>query len=401
MKFFQIAFLIGAFSLAAAEQGTPEVIHWKGDEKVQTVQETGKLEVFPANQDAASDTASTSLRLAEHGKRYIWTPTPDWTRGAGGAKIPDCAISADRTAIFLLETVGADNGPFDTRLVILDTLSGKIIRVQRFPNVRYVKILTIPDADDILLAKPPADGQQQLVRLDPVSGKIRCQTQLPVFSDWMIRKGYLLTKDQHSPMLHILYSRNLAGVRKIKTAGNGGTLLQESEDIINNMHPAPAAKLERISLPGTEKIEYDEKILPLPAGFSPEKGLFFGTENKMQLWMEPGGTAMLRQGKSFHYLTDRVNGLATYHDSSNTLLVGLQKRDMIAEFKPFQSTKQLRTSLTGQLKPLTRGECKMIFCSFEDHPDILVLDHRANLFRLQIPVKGKLWKKVLLFTPGQ
>ncbi|MBR4957108.1 MAG: hypothetical protein IKZ31_05065 [Lentisphaeria bacterium] len=62
MKFFQIAFLIGAFTLAAAENGSPDVIRWHGDEKVKTVQETGKLEVFevpqaaPANADSCKET---------------------------------------------------------------------------------------------------------------------------------------------------------------------------------------------------------------------------------------------------------------------------------------------------------------------------------------------------------
>ena len=401
MNFFQIAFLIGAFTLAAAEQGSPEVIHWKGEKKVQTVQETGKLEVFQTSPESNTDTSTSALRLAEQGKRYIWLPSGDRMRGAGGARIPDAAVSADRTALFLLETVGADEGPFDTRLVILDTQSGKIIRVQRFSKVRYVRILTIPDTDDILLAEPPVSQQQQLVRLDPVSGKIRCKTQLPVFSDWMIMKGLLLIKDLNSPVLHILNSSSLASAGKIKTAGNGGKLLPESDSIVNNMHPAAPAKLERISLPGAEQLDEEEMILQLPPGFTPVSGLFFGTEHKMQLWMEPDGAAMLRQGKNFHNLTDRVNGLAAFHDSSNTLLVGLKKRDMLAEFKPFQSTKQLRTSLTGQLKPLTRGECKMIFCTLEDQPEILVLDHRANFFKLLIPAKGRQWKKVLLFTPGE
>ena len=89
-------------------------------------------------------------------------------RGAGGARIPDAAVSTDRTALFLLETVGAEEGPFDTRLVILDTQSGKIIRVQRFSKVRYVRILTIPDSDDILLAEPPVNQQQQLVLSAPL-----------------------------------------------------------------------------------------------------------------------------------------------------------------------------------------------------------------------------------------
>ena len=401
MKFFQIAFLIGAFTLAAAENGSPDVIRWHGDEKVKTVQETGKLEVFEVPQAAPANADTAAERLIEPGKRYLWVPTVDRKRGTGGAKLPDSAISADRTALFLLETVGADEGPFDTRLVILDTHSGKILRVQRFAGVSYVKILPIPDTDDILLAEAPAENQQKLVRVNPVTGRIRCKTQLPVFSDWMIMDRYLLAKEQHSPTLHILSHQNLAGVRQLKTTGKGGKLLQESDSVVNNMYPASPAKLERIALPGTARIEYDEKILPLPDGFTPEYGLFFGTESKMQLWMEPGGAAMLRQGQNFHSLTDRVSGLAAYHAASNTLLLGLQQRNMIAEFKPYESTKQLRTTLTNQLKPPTRGDCKMLFCSLEEFPHILILDHRANFFRIQMPAKGNRWKKTLLFTPGQ
>ncbi len=407
MKFFLIAVLAGFCALSAAEKGTPNIIRWQGDNTEQTVQETGSLEVFQKEGKPAADNSleanetSSEERLTEPTKRYLWDPTRDRKRGAGGAKIPGAAFSADTTALFMLETVGADDGPFDTRLVILATRTGEIIRVQRFAKVRYVKIQTLPDSDDLLLAEAPAENKQRIVRLNPLNGKIRCAADLPVFSDWLIMGSFLLSKDQDSPFLRTLSSQNLAQIQEIKTAAPGGKLLPEKENLVNNMHPGSPAKLERIPLPGAPQLYYDEKFLALPDNFTPASGLYFGETSPMQLWMEPGGAAMLRIGKNFHSLADRVNGLAAYHPESQTLFLGLQKRDMIAEFRPAESTSQLRSSPTGQLKPQTRGDSKLITCVNASNVRILILDHRANFYQIQLPHKSRNWKKTLLFIPGK
>ena len=407
MKFFLTAAVACFCTLSAAEKGSPDVIHWQGDNTEQTVQETGRLEVF--QKESASELASAenetlttcAERLAEPGKRYLWAPTIDRTRGAGGAKIPDAAVSADKTALFLLETVGTDPGPFDTRLVILDTHTGEIVRVRRFAKVRYVGILTLPDSDDLLLVRPPEGKNQTVDLVDPVSGKIQYSHAFLLFSDLLVMGDLLLAKQQDHPMLTMVRCRTLQPETTIKTAAKGGKMLPESTDIVNIVYPGNPAKLERIPMPGTNIRLYADAILTLPEGFSPACGMLVGKNKTIQLWMEPGGDAMLRIGKTFHRLAERVNGLAVYHAESKTLYLGLLKRDMLAEFHPEESTALVRSTLTGQLRPITRGESKLIFCSNTESPRVLIMDHRANLYQMQPPDRSRMWKKTLIFSPEQ
>ena len=407
MKFFLTAAVACFCTLSAAEKGSPDVIHWQGDNTEQTVQETGRLEVF--QKESASELASAenetlttcAERLAEPGKRYLWAPTIDRTRGAGGAKIPDAAVSADKTALFLLETVGTDPGPFDTRLVILDTHTGEIVRVRRFAKVRYVGILTLPDSDDLLLVRPPEGKNQTVDLVDPVSGKIQYSHAFLLFSDLLVMGDLLLAKQQDHPMLTMVRCRTLQPETIIKTAAKGGKMLPESTDIVNIVYPGNPAKLERIPMPGTNIRLYADAILTLPEGFSPACGMLVGKNKTIQLWMEPGGDAMLRIGKTFHRLAERVNGLAVYHAESKTLYLGLLKRDMLAEFHPEESTALVRSTLTGQLRPITRGESKLIFCSNTESPRVLIMDHRANLYQMQPPDRSRMWKKTLIFSPEQ
>lgn len=405
MKFLVMLMLTGIALLSAAEKGSPDVIHWDGDNIIDKVQETGHLEIFSTADPRSApnrDADSTAERLAEPGKRFVWIPTEDNSRGAGGAKIPDVSISADQSALFILETVGADNGPFDTRLVILDTQTGEIGRVLRFAKVRYTRILTLPDTDDLLLIRPP-EGKKQIIDLaDPVSGKIRRSHSFPEFSDLLIMGDQLLVKQKYSPLLSLVDRRTLHPENEIKTTAKGGILLPESPDIVNIVYPGNPAKLERIPMPGSPAIHNEDDILlTLPAGFSPEKGLLFGNTRSIQLWLKPGGDAMFRIGKTFHHLAERINGLAVYNRKTQSLFLGLQKRDMLAEFQPEKSTDILRSTITGQLKPRTRGEMRAIFSCNSAKSGVYVLDHRANFYLLQPPTKGRSWKKFILFTPGK
>jgi hypothetical protein len=74
---------------------------------------------------------------------------------------------------------------------------------------------------------------------------------------------------------------------------------------------------------------------------------------------------------------------------------------MLAEFQPEKSTDILRSTITGQLKPRTRGEMRAIFSCNSAKSGVYVLDHRANFYLLQPPTKGRSWKKFILFTPGK
>ena len=400
MKTWLLPFFACAAALLAEEQGSPDVIRWEEEKKEIKVEETGRLEVFDRKPKKDVGTDRFADRVADPGKRFLWVPSPDPKRGAGGARIPDAVLSEDRSALILLETVGTDDGPFDTRLVVIDVRSGEIVRVTRlFRKERFVKLLTIPESDDLLLFSAPEKKRQTVFRVHPTGPK-RGAGEFDAVSDALILSGKLLLKYQDTPELTCRSLEDLSTKGTFKTAAPGGFLIPESEAVVCNYAPKNPGMIERIAVSG-EKPQERERFLPLPKNFRPDSAVTFGGETPMQLYFEPGGIAMLRLGQDFHPLAERSSGMAAYHAPSGTLFLGLQKQDMIAEFRPAESTNMLRSSLTGQRSPRTRGEVARIFCDDGKVPAALILDHRANVYRLQLPDKGRSWPKKLLFVPGE
>lgn len=401
MKTWLLPFLACIAALTAAEQGSPDVIRWTEKKVEAKVVETGRLEIFDRKPAGKADSATFADRVAEPGKRFLWEPSVDRRRGAGGANIPDAAISEDRSALLLLETVGADEGPFDTRLVVIDLRSGEIVRVTRLnrKDQHFVKLLTIPGSDDILLFSAPEKKRQTILRIHP-KGTVRGAGEFDAVSDAIIHAGKLLLKDQDKPELTCRSLEDLSSESTFTTAAPGGFLLPESENTVCNVVPGAPAKIERIALDG-RSIPPEERFLTLPADAHPAAGLQFGGDTKMQLYLTPDGPAVLRIGNSLHRLGERVSGLAAYHQPSGTLFLGLRKNDMVAEFQPEKSTSRLRSSATGRLNPRTRGESRWYFSDNAQIPSVLVVDHRTNVYRMQVPTKGRFWKKFLLYTPGE
>ena len=401
MKTWLLPFFACAAALFAANQGSPDVIRWEGDTVEAKVVETGRLEVFDRKAGNPSD-ATFADRVAEPGKRFLWGPSEDRRRGTGGARVPDAAMSEDGSALLLLETVGADEGPFDTRLVVIDTRSGEIVRVTRLSrkDQHFVKLLTIPGSDDLLLFSSPEKGRQTILRIHP-KGTVRGAGEFDAVSDAVIHSGKLLLKDQDKPELTCRSLKDLSSENTFTTAAPGGFLLPENRRIVCNLVPGEPAKIERIVLSG-RAIRPEDRFLALPANVNPTAGIVFGDGGApTQVYLAPGGPAMLRSGGTFHPMGDRISGLAAYHQASGTLFLGLRKNDMVAEFMPAKSTSQLRSTTTGQRQPRTKGENRWYFCDNSQVPSVLILDHRMNFYRMQIPTKGRFWKKMLIYTPGE
>lgn len=400
MKKPLLPFLVCAASLFAAEQGAPGVIRWTGEKNETRVVETGRLEIFARNPPIKPGSATFADRVADRARRFLWTPSPDPRRGAGGARIPDAALSADGSALLLLETVGADDGPFDTRLVVVDVRTGEIVRVTRFAGARYCRLLILPESGELLLFSAPEGNRQTVVRADAAAGTIRAKTALPAVSDAVIHEGKLLLKDRDAPRLTRRSTETLDADAVFKTAAPGGFLLPESPDAVCNPVPGDPAKIERIALDG-RSIQPEERFLVPPPNTRPASGLTLDGDVPTQLYITPDGPAALRIGSRLHPLGERVAGPAAYHRESGTLFLGLRKNDAVAEFRPGKSVAMLRSSPTGQRAPRTRGEPCRYFCDGSQIPSVLILDHRANFYRMQTPTKGRLWKKTLIFTPGE
>ena len=264
MKAWLFAFMICAvIILPAAEQGSPDVIRWEEEKKEVKVVETGRLEIFDRKPGKAGS-ATFADRVADRGKRFLWVPSPDPKRGAGGANIPDALLSEDRSAMILLETVGTGEGPFDTRIVVLDLQSGEIVRVTRLnrKNQHFVKLLTIPGSDDLLLFSAPEKKRQTILRIHP-KGTVRGAGEFDAVSDAIIHSGKLLLKDRDKPELTCRSLKDLSTEDTFKTAAPGGFLLAESGRIVDNFVPGGPAQIERIVLHG-EELHKDDRFLPLP-----------------------------------------------------------------------------------------------------------------------------------------
>jgi len=377
-----------------SEQGSPDVIHFESREQEEKTEETGHVEVF--TQKTSGEAITFAERAAEPGKRFIWTPSPDPGRSAGGARIPGAVLSSDGSAVIMLETVGAPDGPFDTRLAVISVNGEGAVQVMRFPKARFTKILQAGD-ETLLLAAPGAENTR-ILRLDLCRKKILRIVTVPAFSDWLIRENQLLLKDRDSRSLRVLNIPDLTpeGSPK-KLRGKGGLLIAGPGETLYNLVLEPKPGVEVIRPAGDSTADPDERFLPLPRGFRPASGVRC---KNAAVWMEPGGAAHLQTGREFHLLSPRVTGVAAGNHTSGKLYLGLLKKDMIVEYEPEQSIRPLQTMEPGRLSPKTRGEVLRIFTLPDKDPALLILDHRANLYRLTPPKRGKNWKKTIVFTPG-
>ncbi len=110
---------------------------------------------------------------APEGTRLVWQPQEMPTL-LSPVRLPDAQISPDSSVIAFVETTGAAEGPFGSRLILMNTADWTILRIIDIPGRRIGKIVWIPGTAKIAAvchAQPELEQQNGLAVFDLQSGK--------------------------------------------------------------------------------------------------------------------------------------------------------------------------------------------------------------------------------------
>ncbi len=393
-----LTMLLGvALSLAAAEAG-PGKIHWDGEDKAPKVEATGSVLLID-DDDAFRNTprGTTAGMVTLAGKKIEWTPSPDPGRSTGGARLCDAVLAPDESAIAMLERVGAGEGPFGSRVVFLNLFNGRIANVLTAADRKFSRIAVLPGSTRVLALQEPQPVLSQGPRLVLLSTRypdeITESEELPEpASDWAVNGDRAFVKLGDSETLLIYRTDRLtAAPQKCKMREPGGLLLLTADGRI--LVNVSERMIEYRKIEGSEIAPW--KVLKLPDDFKADFGTMVGDDGDSLVVGQSGGRAYFVHGGTIREITARSGRGAVWNDSQKVLVLNLDKNDSIGLVYLPSQLAVTQSSPAGKLRPATLGEVSWIFCASGSTLPVWVVDHRANVYRMN--PTGRRWNKEILY----
>jgi hypothetical protein len=336
---------------------------------------------------------SLAAQTAVKGETITWRAK--WVfKGRGGPRIPCAALSPDKTVAVIAETTGAEDGPFGTRLVLINTLDlnvCKIITVDR----KIGAMEFIPGPQTLICAAErqlPLKQPLSLFALDCRSGKIVSEADFKrsVSSMTASSGGKLFVKAADSPEIFVFKGSDLTAKPEIITT-------QIPED--GALALSPDGKTLVCSAGGgkavffnaaTGKQSAEKKI---PDSVTPARIEFLGNPEWIVFFTPDGDSAFLKGGNAKVFM--RASGAAmTFDSKDSTLFAEAQKNSEIALFsvpamEPAGSISPLR------ILPKTGAAAQWL--AVLEKGSLLELDKNGSVIVFDKPSgKGKFWKKTLV-----
>lgn len=104
----------------------------------------GRKSTWQLRTETPADSLAARLtRTAKDGKVIVWTPMKAPV-AMSPVRLPDMKISPDSSVIAFVETTGKSEGPFGSRLVLMNTHTWSVIRIVEVPGRNIKQITWIP-----------------------------------------------------------------------------------------------------------------------------------------------------------------------------------------------------------------------------------------------------------------
>lgn len=392
-----IPFLALAVECAAA--GLPPIVDNGGAEQRPPVRETGKLLAVDApgtDNRAGTPPGMLAARLAVNDKFFRWSPSPAAGRVTGGAALAAAALSPDESMLILAETVGAPEGPNSTRLLYFNLLNGKLVNAKLLEN-RRLSSLEFAGYDRLLALEAPQPESGRSGRLllfdpaDPAKPEESPAAEAPLLSavsdgtyTWYTIKGspYFLQRENRAFQ---------AAPRRLRTLAAGARLLLSADRKQLYLFGAGRVEFYRITGQGAELVNSQE----LPAEVVPEWAAAASADGGWLVLGAANQPAWLVGKNTLRQLAERCTALGCLLPDGRFLL-GLPVNESLGLYRLPAETKPETTVSPRKLKPLNRNDNYRIFPLTGNRPRALLVDHRGNLWQLEI--RPRRWVKSALYT---
>ena len=400
--------ILAAFSAALVLRAV-DVPFLPADDKTEkpVVAETGRLlELQDSAQTNRKNTPPGVLgsQVAKPGVVYEWTPSPDQTRITGGADLVDAFLSPDETLLVLLEKLGGKDGPNGTRILCWNLLNDRLVRGFGIPDRKLAEARPLPDGPHFVAsqrAQKEFDQPDRLVTIDLLSGAIDQESPAlsgPVRSFAVGRKQTYASVEGEENIL-LLSNRNLSGpLQYIRTlvpeprlllSPNGGILIIYGKGRLEVLNTNTESGLP-------EMLSSRE----LPEDFNPVFALLPFDNPDTLILADASGKAVLFSNGMQRPLTDQFSGIACCRAAERKLFLCIKPKESISLYLLPNETTPSMTVSPGELRPHSRDDNFRLFSlSSSGEPQLLLIDHHANIFRLT--VQPRRWKKSILFSVTQ
>lgn len=363
------------------------------------IQETGSLLAIDApgtDNRAGTPPGMLAARLAENDKIFRWSPSPATSRITGGAALAAAALSPDESVLVIAETVGAPAGPNSTRLLYFNVLNGKLINAKLLEGRRLAS-LEFAGYDRLLAIEAPQPELNRPERLllfdpaDPADLLESAPAATPVLSavsdgtrTWYTCRGnpYFLRLENGAFQVAPQRQRTLVpDPRLVLTADR------------KHLHLFGAGRVEfyKLTIRGAELVSSVE----LPAAAVPEWGAAASADGSWLVLGAANRPAWLVGRNTVRQLADKCSALGCLLPSGEFLL-GVPVNESLALYRLPEKSTPSATVSPRKIKPVNRNDNFRIFPLSGTRPRVLQIDHRGNLWQLEI--RPRRWVKTALYT---
>ncbi|MGE4563436.1 MAG: hypothetical protein AB7F32_01075 [Victivallaceae bacterium] len=389
--------LAAALGFAADETG-PGKIRWSGDDKAPKVEATGSVLLID-DDDAMRNTPRGSIAgmVTLPNKKIEWTPSLDPSRSTGGARLCDAVLAPDESAIAILERVGAGEGPFGSRVVFLNLFNSRLANVLTAADRKLSRIAILPGSGQVLAlqeAQPDLGQSPRLVLLSVRHpGEIIESAEFgEPASDWVVAGDQALVKLADSNKLLIFRTDRLGDApREVNLRWPGGLLFVSADGrvLIN----VTDRMIEYRKIDGDEFVPW--KVQKLPENFKADFGAVIGRDGESLVIGQSGSCAYFVHGDAIREISSRSGRGAVWNESEKMLVLSLDKNDSLGLVQLPSQLAVTQVTPAGKLRPATLGEVSWIFCTSGNNMPVWVVDHRANVYKMN--PTGRRWNKEVIY----
>lgn len=336
---------------------------------------------------------SFAARIADTGKSLEWKPK--WYfEGAGGPRLPDAGFSPDGSVLAIAEVAGATDGPFSSRLVLINTYNNKCIRIVEIPETRISRFILLPDNGSAVCIQAPQPSFRQEIKAFTLNLKTGIKgSETTSFSSKItgltaVPDNRLMIKTAESTKIYVFDLANLAqDPVTLETSFKGGLLAMADDGV--TLVAAGKGKLLFFNLTNGQNTPFSER--ELPADFTPEHLVLCNDNGSLFAASAEGKDLIWAGAGKVRTLAKNAGNILVYDKKNKRLLAELAVKSSLA----FYDVPKFEPAGTCQPKvvpPVTRGD---IIAMMAIPAGILEFDTHGNLFLMYKPKSN--WKKNLIF----
>jgi len=342
------------------------------------------------------DSIAAQLGKANASKntRTVWSPL-EFSGDITPVRLPDVKLSPDKSMILFIETTGKAQGPFGSRVVLMDVSDWSVARIIEVPDRFIGRAAWIPGTKHIavLCAKQPEMKQSYGVALiDLVSGK---ETAFRHVDEGAGRtafladsRGHLLLSHPKDPVIVALNAADLEEIRRIPVSG-ADSLAALAPDGKSVAFAAPKCKFIQVFKTADLQPISSE---PMPEAYPLHKFFCLGKHGYFLCGDPSSGreSVILMAGKP-RILDGWASGLGAVSGDGKTIFNVLrdENRICIVDAKSGSITQKISTN-RAMPRMMSPGPGAISF--FELIPAIhamAILDTQGNFFLINTEFKDK------------